>query len=162
MKKMIALAAILLLMVALAACGNSNHAREFILEDMAGNNVDLTSFHGRPMVLNFWATWCPACTDMMPDLEAAYQTHGDDVQFLAINLIGSREAETRERVLEYIESNGFTFPVYFDNEDVVSRTFAVQGIPLTVFVNAQGEVVFQQTGSLPEIVLDMNIRRILP
>jgi len=164
MKKVIVLTAILLL--AMAACSTPestpqpNSAQNFTVEDVAGNSVALADFHGQPVVLNFWATWCPNCTRMMPALEEVYLSYGEDVKFLAINLVGSR-GETPERALGHIENNGYTFPVYFDNQNVASRAFAVRSIPLTVFINAQGEVVHQQVGQMNESALRENIQRIL-
>lgn len=67
-------------------------APDFIMTDADGNEVSLSDFIGKPIVLNFWATWCSPCKSELPTFDAAYATYGEDVQFIMLNLTdGYRE-----------------------------------------------------------------------
>ena len=146
MKKILIAISALALVLSLGACVNvefGNPAESPTQEQQAQPpqqaNV-LEQFpvqNSRPMVLNFWASWCPACTRMMPALEAAYAQFGEDVLFVAVNLIGGRES--RASALALIENHGYSFPVYFDTDSQLRRTHNVSSLPTTVFIDSQGE-----------------------
>ena len=91
------------------------YAADFQMEDKNGEIVDLSDFYGKPIVLNFWASWCPPCKSEMPYLEKAYETYGDDLSFLMVNLTDG-EKETVETADEFIDESGYTFPVYYDTK----------------------------------------------
>jgi len=129
-------------------------ARSFTTDDL-----EYLAAPRQPMVLNFWTTWCPACTRMLPSLEAAYREFGDEVRFMAINLVGSR-GETPQRAMELIEREGYTFPVYFDADSLAAPAFRVSGIPVTVFIDAQGEIAHQAVGTLAQSALFEHIESI--
>ena len=81
-------------------------APDFTVFDKDGNQVQLSSFFGKPIVLNFWASWCPPCKEEMPDFETAYQNY-DDVQFLMVNMTdGARE--TMESAQAHVAQQGYT------------------------------------------------------
>ena len=110
--------------------------------DEVDQPVQLSDFRGQIVVLNFWASWCPACTDEMPEFEAFYHKHIDDpgVTLLSINLTYGRE--TREAADRYLSSNSFSFPIYFDPTGEAFEPFGLSSIPKTVYIGPEGEAGF--------------------
>ena len=101
-------------------------APDFAVYDMDGNSVLLSEIgKGKKVVLNFWATWCKYCKEEMPDFDEVYKEMGDDVVFMMINLPYTR-GESVEKAKEYIAENGFSFPVYFDNDRMYIRITTFQ------------------------------------
>ena len=105
-------------------------APNFTVYDLDGNPVKLWDLRGKPVVLNFWASWCGPCKMEMPHFEAAYQTYGDQIHFLIVDLTdGSRE--TVEVAQAYLDEQGYTFPAYFDSTQEAAMTYGVNAIPST-------------------------------
>ena len=86
-------------------------APDFTVLDYNGNEVKLSDFKGKPVVLNFWATWCFYCKEEMPDFNTAYEKY-PDVEFLMLNATDGYQ-ETIESAKEYYEAEGFNFNIYF-------------------------------------------------
>ena len=160
MKKMSLLCLALLCVLSLCAC----HARvqpeeeltttgdwtgsapNFVVLDEESNTVQLSDFAGKPIVLNFWATWCGYCKREMPDFDKAYKEN-PDVVFLRINATDG-VYETREKADAYVAAEGFSFPVYYDVSSLAQNAYNLSGYPTTVFINAQGDVVAKETGMI--------------
>ena len=92
-------------------------APDFTVYDANGNPVKLSDFIGKPVVLNFWASWCPPCKSEMPDFQEVYQELGGQVQFLMVNTTVS---DTMADAKAFIQSMGYTFPVFYDTQDLAS------------------------------------------
>ena len=135
-------------------------APDFTMYDIDGNTHKLSDFRGKPVILNFWASWCGPCKAEMPDLEAAYQTHGEDVEFLIVNLTDN-SSETVETASAYIASQGYTFPVYYDTAMEGAVGYSVYAIPMTYFIDASGEIRAIQEGMISAEVLEGNIQALL-
>ena len=134
-------------------------ARDFTVQDIDGNDVKLSEQFGKPLVVNFWASWCPPCKEEMPDFESVYQEMGEQVTFMMVNLVdGSRE--TLETATDYITANGYTFPIYFDITQDAAYTYTITSIPTTLFINAKGEIVTSAVGAIDAEVLKQGIRAI--
>lgn len=133
-------------------------AMDFTVYDAEENPVRLSDFKGQPVVLNFWATWCYYCVEELPDFDAAAKDN-PDVAFLMVNVTDGR-SETKESAMAFIASEGFDFPVYYDlGLDAASR-YGVSSLPMTVFINADGEIVTYAVGMLTRDRLDQGIAMI--
>jgi thiol-disulfide isomerase/thioredoxin len=126
--------------------------------DKEGNAVQLSDFAGKPVVLNFWATWCGYCKVEMPDFDQAYKEY-PDVVFMMIDATDG-VYETREKADAYVKEQGFSFPVYYDVSSLAQNAYVISGYPTTVFINAQGDVVAKETGMISYETLIAGIKLI--
>lgn len=131
-------------------------APDFVMTDSNGTQVYLSDFIGKPIVLNFWASWCGPCKMEMPDFNEKYAELGDDIHFLMVNMTdGSRE--TVDVAKKFIEEQGYTFPVYFDTEMDAAITYGVTSLPTTYFIDAEGYVIAQAMGAIDGATLQTGI-----
>ena len=135
-------------------------APDFTVYDAAGKAVRLSDLKGKPVIFNFWASWCGPCKSEMPEFEAAFKQYGDQIQFMMINL--TYGSETRSAADSFISSSGYTFPVYYDTDGGASGTYGVSAIPTTYFVNAKGELIARGVGALDGASLKQGIEMIIP
>ena len=131
-------------------------APDFTVYDASGNPVRLSDFRGTPVVLNFWASWCPPCKAEMPDFQKEFEAQGQNVQFLIVNMTDG-ERETVDTASAYIAQQGYTFPVYFDTKYAAANAYQVRSIPATYFIDAEGYVVAQASGSIDSKTLQQGI-----
>jgi thiol-disulfide isomerase/thioredoxin len=127
-------------------------APDFTMLDMNGETVSLSSFFGEPIVVNFWATWCPPCASELPHFDKAAAEYEGKVRFLMVDLTDGRR-DTVESAKAYVEERGYTFPLYFDTESSGAIAYAVYSIPLTVFINADGNIQASRVGAMNEEML---------
>lgn len=134
-------------------------APDITLYDAEGNAVQLSDFFGKPIILNFWASWCPPCKGEMPDFHAVWKEQGEEIQFLMVNLTdGSRE--TVETAQAFIEEQGYEFPVYFDLDQRGLQDYQAYSIPTTYFLDAEGHAIARATGAIGLETLNEGIRLI--
>ena len=135
-------------------------AGDFTMLDNDGKEVRLSDHFGKPVVLNFWATWCPPCRQEMPHFDKVYQERGDVVDFMMVNLTDG----VRDDVLtvqDFINTNGYKFPVYFDSAGSGASEYGVMYIPTTVFIRADGSVMQTHPGAMSEDKLNSYIDELL-
>ena len=134
-------------------------APDFTVYDLQGAAHKLSDFRGKPVVLNFWASWCGPCKSEMPDFDAAYQTYGQDIHFLMVNLTDGYQ-ETVESASAFIADSGYTFPVYYDTDVNGAQVYGVSAVPVTYFIDAEGYLVAMGQGALSAENLEQGISMI--
>ncbi len=121
-----------------------NRAPDFTVQNLDGEDVDikLSDFRGKIVMINFWATWCIPCTQEMPHIQAVFEdwTRED----LTIIAIASNTSENIDTVNEFIEDEGYTFPVFYDSEGQAKSLYSIQGWPTTFFIDAEGIIRYIQ------------------
>lgn len=133
-------------------------APDFTALDREGNEVKLSDYLGKPVVLNFWATWCDYCVQEMPAFARAYMDY-PDVQFLMVNVTDG-EGDTVESAKKFIEDRGYPFTVLFDTELDATMKYGASSLPVTFFINAKGELVVYRPGMLNDDLLSRGIAMI--
>jgi thiol-disulfide isomerase/thioredoxin len=124
-----------------------NLAPNFTMLDKDGNTVEFSSKKGKPIILNFWASWCPPCKAEMPDFEEAYKKYGDEVEFMMVNLTDGYQ-ETLQKAKEHVSSNGYTFPIYFDTESSGAYAYNISSVPATYVIDTEGNIVAHAIGMM--------------
>ena len=127
-------------------------AIDVTIYDSEGKAVKLSDFYGKPVVMNFWATWCGYCKQEMPDFQEAYEEYGEEVEFLFINSTdGSRE--TREKAAAYLEDQGYTVPAFYDEDLEAVYTYGVNSLPTTILLDKKGRVAAYAPGLMEKDTL---------
>ena len=130
-------------------------APDFTVLDANGNKVQLSDFRGKPVVLNFWATWCYYCKTEMPDFNQAYHKY-PDIQFLMVNATDG-VYETVTSAKNYVAQEGFDFDVFFDTTEEAVNDYNVTGFPTTYFIDANGRLVARAVGMIDLETLEVGI-----
>jgi len=130
-------------------------APDFSVYDASGNKVNLSDHVGKPIVLNFWASWCGPCQSEMPDFHEKYLELGEEIHFLMVNMTGGRE--TPESAKAFISEKGYTFPVFYDTDSDAAMTYSVYSLPTTYFIDAEGYLIAQATGAIDTETLQIGI-----
>lgn len=144
-----------------AAAGNAR-APEFVLASLqrAGPRLSLEQFSGRPLVINFFASWCVPCRREMPVLQSVAQRFDDSVAFLGVD-----HEDSRTQALELVARTGVTYPTAYDPKGRLAREYDARGLPSTVFVSADGRIVATRLGELRRAELEealVRLFRVLP
>ncbi len=135
-------------------------APDFTFYDLDGNTHKLSDFRGKPVILNFWASWCGPCKMEMPDLDKAYQEYGEQIHFLLVDLTDGSQ-ETVEKASAYVAEQGYTFPVYYDIDMEGAYAYGVTGIPVTYFIDSEGNFVASYSSAMSAGILQQGIDLLL-
>jgi len=135
-------------------------APDFTLKTLAGGTASLSDYTGHPVFLNFWASWCKPCRGEMSDIIAAYDAHSDQhLQVLAINLT---DQERMKDVRRFVDEFRMPFPVLLDQKGKARKSYALRGVPTSVFIDAQGVVRLVNPGPITSETIQRGLAEILP
>ena len=132
-------------------------APDFTLRTTTGKSLTLSELRGSPVVLNFWATWCPPCRTELPELQAASQEYAGQIA-----IVGVDQAEPSEVVQSFAQEMGLTFSIPLDTQAQVSRDYGVRSLPTTFFIDRQGIIRQIQAGPVTGATLAQLLRSIYP
>lgn len=117
-------------------------------ERLSGGTFALRDLTGRPLVLNFWASWCTFCIAEMPDFQSVYADTKDRIELVGMNLLNVK-GESRADARRFARSTGVRYPLAYDRDGLLYAHFSLRFLmPTTVFVDARGIVRFRQFGPL--------------
>ena len=132
-------------------------APDFTLPTLDGDEITLSDLRGRPVLINFWATWCPPCRFEMPAMQRVYEQYKDQgFVILAVNY-----RESADQVKPFVEELGLTFPVLLDETGNVATQYRVIGLPSSYFVDKEGRVQTVQVGAMTEAFMEEQVQRLL-
>ncbi len=124
-------------------------AADFTLPLFSGGEITLSKLKGTPVVINFWASWCPPCREEAPALEKIWRRYKDKgVTFIGVD-IQDKEADARA----YMKEFNVTYPNGPDKDGKITIDYGVGGIPVTFFVNREGRIVSRWVGAINEELL---------
>ena len=135
-------------------------APDFTVYDLEGNPHKLSDFVGKPVILNFWASWCGPCQSEMPAFQTYFEKYGEQLHFVLVNLTDGYQ-ETVESASAYIADGGYSFPVYYDTDIDAAYQYGVQAVPVTYFIDADGNLVAYAQGALNEDMLQQGVDLLL-
>jgi cytochrome c biogenesis protein CcmG/thiol:disulfide interchange protein DsbE len=114
-----------------------NVAPDFSLQTLNGQTVHLSDFRGKPVIVNFWTTWCPPCKKEMPDMEKFYKTYHSEVELLAVHLTSQ---DTRENAKSFVNEYQLSFPVVLDEKKNALKLYHIQTIPTSYIIDQDGVI----------------------
>ncbi|MCW5932911.1 MAG: TlpA family protein disulfide reductase [Fimbriimonadia bacterium] len=116
-------------------------APDFEVEMMDGKKVKLSSLRGKPVFLDFWATWCPPCRASLPHTQDFSKRFAGKAHIIGVNL-----REDEEKIKPFMEKGSYSFPVALDRDGSIAQKYGVSGIPTFIVIDAEGTVAFVQVG----------------
>jgi cytochrome c biogenesis protein CcmG/thiol:disulfide interchange protein DsbE len=120
----------------------------FELPDLDEKKTSSRDYFGKPMVINFWATWCAPCKLEMPLLQKTAQDHQGELSLIAVNF-----EESRDTVIQFIKSNNLDLPVLLDESGGMANSFGIHAFPVTYFVDKDGIIRSMHIGQLNELLI---------
>jgi len=123
-----------------------SRAPDFRLQDMSGQTVSLNDFRGKPVLLNFWATWCGPCRGEMPYMEQVYR----EWKSLGLVLYAVNIGESASQVSDFLDYYILTMPVLLDTGQATATKYAITGIPTTYFIDKDGIIRGKVIGAFPD------------
>ncbi len=132
-------------------------APSFALREVGtGRTVDLTQYRGKPVVLNFWATWCAPCWEEHPILVANARILQPNVQFLGVVF-----QDSEEKILGFLQQRGQGYPTVVDDKGKTAIAYGIGGVPETFFLDANGVIVAKHNGPMTSDILQTNLQKVM-
>jgi thiol-disulfide isomerase/thioredoxin len=129
-------------------------APDFELASTEGQPVRLSDFRGKPVILNFWATWCAPCRAEFPEFQKAAVDNADRLVIIGVN---NTTADQPDLVPDFLKEFGVTFPIVLDEKGETIKTYRILGLPTTVFIDSNGIVNEVFTGPLNKAYIESKI-----
>ncbi len=135
-----------------------NHlAPDFILPDLSGNPTQLSDLHGKVVLINIWATWCPPCRAEMPMIQAAYENYQDQgFIVLAINA-----GEQQPTVADFMQAQGLSFPALLDQDGKIAGLYQARALPSSFFIDKAGVIRAVYRGPMTRSVITATVEQLL-
>ncbi|MGA9289936.1 MAG: redoxin domain-containing protein [Anaerobacillus sp.] len=125
----------------------NDKAADFTLTTLDGKEVSLSDYKGKPVFLNFWATWCPPCKEEMPDIQSFSDVHGEDVTVISVNF--TKFEPNKKAIPTFVESNHLQFPILMDREGKVGENlYQVISMPTSFMIDSEGIIREKRVGPL--------------
>lgn len=131
-------------------------APDFTLSTLTGETFTLSEGRGQPLVVNFWATWCPPCRAEIPFFQAAARKYNGRVA-----IVGVDDGEPSSLVATFSNELGMTYPIPLDEDSAVSKAYRVNSLPTTYFIDSQGMITNIHIGIISQAVLEDNIAALI-
>lgn len=135
-------------------------AKNFKTVNYDGKEVNLSDYFGKPIIVNFWETWCSPCKLELPEFNKVYLKHKDNIEFMMVNLTDGYKGDTQS-VKNFINNNGYQFPVYFDVNNSAANAYSIFSIPKTIFIDKDGNIAYTFLGILTEEKLEEYINKLI-
>lgn len=129
-------------------------APDFTLAATDGRTFTLSSLRGKPVVINFWATWCPPCRKEMPELEQLWQRYGSGEELVLLGLDQAEDVATIEQFRREVAN--VTFPILLDRKTDVAREYGVKALPTTFFIDRDGRIQDVKLGGPMDMAMVMD------
>lgn len=129
--------------------------QDFTVFNAAGKQIALSSLAGKPIVMNFWASWCTPCQEEMDFFQQAYDLYGSDIHFFMISIDTSQKDAQA-----FIQKKGYTFDIYFDSARQAQEAYHISSVPQTYFIDRNGNIIAYKAGTLSMSALINGISRI--
>lgn len=127
---------------------------DITVTSLEGKTVKLSSLRGKPVMLDFWATWCPPCRESLPHTQKVATMHGEKIQVLAIS------DEDKTVIQQFMKNNKYSYPAYQDVDNSAAKQYKVDGIPTFVVIDADGKLVFYQSGYGGDTPIDSALAKV--
>ena len=125
--------------------------------DESKRPINLADYRGKPVLVNFWATWCTPCVEEMPMLEEAYRASGSGSK---VAFLGVDRQDFRPDAQAFVHRTGVTYPSAYDRDGALDDDYRLRGMPTSVFIDKDGRIVKQVTGPLTRSQLDLGIKEL--
>jgi len=134
-------------------------APDFELQNLDGQSISLSDLKGKPVLVNFWATWCTPCVSEMPYIQEIHEDWSDrGLMVLAINM-----GESSSKVEQFLQKHNLSLPVLLDTKQVVARRYGIRAIPTTFFIDKDGIVRNKVIGAFPsKEAIESRLNEIVP
>ena len=136
-------------------------APDFTLTDQYGNTHTLSDYQGKTVFLNFWATWCGPCKSEMPDIQKLYESYGEnseDLVVLAVANPGGQDV-SQEEIEQFLEDNGYTFPVLMDDTGITLAYYGISAFPTTFMIDSGGNVYGYVPGAMTADIMESIVQQ---
>src|SRR3989338_7970354 len=132
-------------------------APQFTLKDINGKEVSLSSFKGKVIILDFWATWCPPCREEIPDFIALQKEYGTK----GLQVIGISVDKDKDALVKFYKDNGMNYPVVLTDGAVEAKYGGIRGIPTTFIIDRTGKIAKKYVGAISKKQFESDIKPLL-